>query len=59
MPYCKDGFRAIEMANELKTLMANEAKISEMAHAASTKSEQFTVDAIYQLWMKVFNGLKL
>ena len=59
VPYCKDGFRAIEMANELKTLMANEAKISEMAHAASTKSEQFTVDAIYQLWMKVFNGLKL
>lgn len=59
VPYRKDGFRATDVANELKMLMTNKMKILEMADAASRKSKQFTVDTIYQLWLKEFNELKL
>lgn len=57
LPYDKSGFRADQMAERLAALMADEEKRRNMAMAAIRKSENYSLDRIYQQWMDVFSRL--
>lgn len=59
IPYCKEkGFVAKDMADKLAFLMDNEDKRNEMALAAIEKSKKFSIDKIYDDWMKVLSNKK-
>lgn len=60
LPYCKDGFYAEDMAKKLSLLMNDEQLRNSMALAAIRKSENYSVERIFEEWEKLFeNQLKL
>ena len=57
IPYHKEGYQADEAANMLATIMKDENKREQMALAAIEKSREYSVERIYQEWMKTFESL--
>lgn len=57
LPYEESGFRADMMATRLAALMTDEKKRRDMAVAAIEKSKNYSINVIYQQWMKVLHGL--
>lgn len=50
-------FNAKMMADKCKTLILDDKKRSNMVTAAIAKSKNYSIDKIYEQWMKVFNEL--
>ena len=59
IPYNQDGFKADEAAVMLATIMKDECKRDQMALAAIKKSKDYSLDRIYQEWMRTFSRLGL
>lgn len=59
IPYEKDGYDADKAAGMLAQIMQNDSLRDMMAHAAIEKSKAYSVERIYQEWMKTFEGLHL
>lgn len=59
IPYNQDGFNADEAAVMLATIMKDECKRDQMALAAIKKSKDYSLDRIYQEWMRTFSRLGL
>lgn len=57
IPYHKEGYAAAEAANMLDAIMKDENKREQMALAAIEKSREYSVERIYQEWMKTFESL--
>lgn len=57
IPYHKEGYAAAEAADILATIMKDENKREQMALAAIEKSKEYSVERIYQEWMKTFESL--
>ena len=53
IPQTSLGFNAILMAESVQALMSNKSRSNEMSISAIKKSKQFSLDKIYQEWMKV------
>ena len=59
IPYEKDGYDADKAAGMLAHIMQNDSLRDMMAHAAIEKSKAYSVERIYQEWMKTFDKLLL
>ena len=59
IPYEKDGYDADKAAGMLAQIMQNDSLRDMMAHAAIEKSKVYSVERIYQEWMKTFGKLLL
>ena len=57
IPYCKDGYRADVAASMLADIMMSDEKRKVMAIAAIEKSKCYSLDRIYEQWMKTFEIL--
>lgn len=57
IPYHKEGYQADEAANMLGAIMKDENKREQMALAAIEKSKGYSVERIYQEWMKTLTSL--
>lgn len=57
IPFHKEGFKADEAAELLSDIMENDGKREQMAQAAIEKSKEYSVERIYQEWVKVFNRI--
>ena len=57
IPYHKEGYQADEAANMLGAIMKDENKREQMALAAIEKSKGYSVERIYQEWMRTFESL--
>lgn len=57
IPYHKDGYRAEEAASLLSDIMEDGGKRNKMAHAAIEKSKEYSIEKIYEEWMKTFKSL--
>lgn len=57
IPYHKNGYQAEEAAGMVAQIMGNEAKREQMALAAVEKSKDYSVERIYEEWMKII-GIK-
>lgn len=59
IPYEKDGYDADKAAGMLAQIMQNDSLRDMMAHAAIEKSKSYSVERIYQEWMRTFAKLLL
>lgn len=59
IPYEKDGYDADKAAGMLAQIMQNDSLRDMMAHAAIEKSKAYSVERIYQEWMRTFAKLLL
>lgn len=59
IPYEKDGYDADKAAGMLVQVMQNDSLREMMAHAAIEKSKAYSVERIYQEWMRTFGKLLL
>lgn len=59
IPYEKNGYDADKAAGMLAQIMQNDSLRGMMAHAAIEKSKAYSVERIYQEWMKTFGKLLL
>ena len=59
IPYEKNGYDADKAAGMLAQIMQNDSLRDMMAHAAIEKSKAYSVERIYQEWMRTFEGLHL
>lgn len=59
IPYEKNGYDADKAADMLAQVMQNDSLHDMMAHAAIDKSKAYSVERIYQEWMRTFEGLHL
>lgn len=59
IPYEKDGYDAAKAAGMLAEIMKNSSLRDMMAQAAIDKSKTYSVERIYQEWMRTFEGLHL
>lgn len=57
IPYHKDGYKADEAAGMVAQVMSDDVKRKNMALAAIGKSEEYSVERIYDEWIKVFEKL--
>ena len=57
IPYHKNGYQAEEAAGMVAQIMGNEVKREQMALAAVEKSKDYSVERIYEEWMKII-GIK-
>ena len=57
IPYHRNGYQAEEAAGMVAQIMGNEVKREQMALAAVEKSKDYSVERIYEEWMKTL-GLK-
>ena len=57
IPYHKNGYQAEEAAGMVAQIMGNEVKREQMALAAVEKSKDYSVERIYEEWMKIL-GIK-
>ena len=57
IPYEKDGYDADKAAGMLAQIMQNDSLRDMMAHAAIEKSKAYSVERIYQEWMRTFGKL--
>ena len=53
IPYHKNGYQAEEAAGMVAQIMGNEVKREQMALAAVEKSKDYSVERIYEEWMKI------
>lgn len=54
IPYNNSGFQAEQMAERLAGLMSDDDKQHDMAIAAIQKSKNYSLDMIFQQWMRTF-----
>lgn len=59
IPYEKNGYDADKAAGMLAQIMQNDSLREMMAHAAIEKSKVYSVERIYQEWMRTFAKLLL
>lgn len=59
IPYEKNGYDADKAAGMLAQIMQNDSLREMMAHAAIEKSKAYSVERIYQEWMRTFGKLLL
>lgn len=59
IPYEKNGYDADKAAGMLAQIMQNDSLRDMMAHAAIEKSKAYSVERIYQEWMRTFDKLLL
>lgn len=59
IPYEKEGYDAGKAAGMLAQVMQNDSLRDMMAHAAIEKSKAYSVERIYQEWMRTFGKLLL
>lgn len=59
IPYEKNGYDADKAADMLAQIMQNDSLRDVMAHAAIEKSKAYSVERIYQEWMRTFAKLLL
>ena len=57
IPYEKDGYDADKAAGMLAQIMQNDSLRDMMAHAAIEKSKAYSVERIYQEWMRTLTSL--
>lgn len=57
IPYEKDGYDADKAAGMLAQIMQNDSLRDMMAHAAIEKSKAYSVERIYQEWMRILTSL--
>jgi len=57
IPYEKDGYDADKAAGMLAQIMQNDSLRDVMAHAAIEKSKAYSLERIYQEWMRTFGKL--
>lgn len=57
IPYEKDGYDADKAAGMLAQVMQNDSLRDMMAHAAIEKSKAYSVERIYQEWMRTLTSL--
>ena len=57
IPYHKNGYRAEEAASLLSDIMEDEGKRNALALAAIEKSKHYSVEKIYEEWMRTFKLL--
>lgn len=57
VPKTGEGFNAVTMAESCRSLMENEERLNTMALAAIEKSNNYSIDKIYEQWMGVMNNL--
>ena len=57
IPYCKEGFQATVMAERMAAVMSDETCLKRMALEAIQTSKEYSMDNIYDQWMKLFNSL--
>ena len=57
IPYHKDGYRAEEAASLLSDIMEDDGKRNALALAAIEKSKHYSVEKIYEEWMRTFKLL--
>lgn len=57
IPYEKDGYDADKAAGMLAQIMQNDSLHDMMAHAAIEKSKAYSVERIYQEWMRTLTAL--
>lgn len=57
IPYEKNGYDADKAAGMLAQVMQNDSLRDMMAHAAIEKSKAYSVERIYQEWMRTFGRL--
>lgn len=57
-PYQENGYKASEMAGRLSVVMEQPELYQKMAIAAKRKSEEFSLDIIYQSWKNIFNEIQ-
>lgn len=59
IPKTDKGFNASDMANRMRSLMTDSEKLNEMAHRAIIKSKKYSIDKIYQQWIKVLQKVNI
>lgn len=59
IPYEKNGYDADKAAGMLALVMQNDSLRDTMAHAAIDKSKAYSVERIYQEWLRTFGKLLL
>lgn len=57
IPYSKEGFQSGVMAEQMAAVMNDSIRLNTMALEAIKTSREYSVDTIYQQWMKVFEEL--
>ena len=57
IPYHQEGYRADEAASLLSRIMEDEGKRDKMSHATIEKSKKYSVEKIYEEWMRAFKSL--
>ena len=58
IPKTQSGFDAHVMAERIKSMLADDETRNRMALAAIEKSKKYSIDKIYEQWMKVLNELQ-
>ena len=59
VPKGNEGFNAVVMAERIKSLMANHEKLNDMALNAIEKSKNYSIDKIYEQWMRVLQNINI
>ena len=59
VPKGNEGFNAGVMAERIKSLMANHEKLNDMALNAIEKSKNYSIDKIYEQWMRVLQNINI
>lgn len=57
IPYDSSGFKPQPMAERLAEWMKNPKELEKLALAALEKSRQYSMEYIYEEWMRIFNKL--
>lgn len=58
IPKTPEGFNAAVMAEKIKFVLADDETRNRMSLAAIEKSKRYSIDKIYDQWMKVLNDLQ-
>lgn len=59
VPKCQGRFSATTMADYLRVLMDSDAMRKEMSQAAIETSKEYSIDTIYEQWVKVLNNINV
>lgn len=57
IPYHRNGYQADEAANMVAQIMGDASKREQMALAAVEKSKEYSVERIYDEWMRIFDNI--
>lgn len=59
IPKADKGFDTSDMAERMRPLMTDSEELKKMAHRAIIKSKDYSIDIIYQQWMKVLQDINI